>query len=52
MIKRYRWLLVVVAIVLIARFVAYPALNRKVLRDQCAKDGGTLNAAGTSCSPR
>ena len=47
--KRRRWLVVATALVLVGWFVGLPQVERKMLRDQCAKDGGTLDASGGSC---
>jgi hypothetical protein len=47
---RGRWLLlIIVAVLLVGRFVAYPTLQGKMIRDQCAHDGGTLVNDGTKC---
>jgi len=48
--KRLHWIILIVAVLLAGRFVAWPDVQKKMLRDQCAKDGGTLDDAGTRCS--
>ena len=47
--RRLRWLGVVAALALVGWFLVLPQVQKKALREQCARDGGTLDPSGTTC---
>jgi hypothetical protein len=47
--RRLRWIGLLVAVLAGCWFVMWPQVQKRILRDRCAMDGGTLDKSGTLC---